>query len=418
MAFENLRKAAVTGMLLVLCSGCSGYHTVADSGDTYWRTKGGSRIPQEQFQPQFTTITPKLLLTQAGQNRAKNVSGVPAELLVDHAPSEYVIGPWDQLRVGVWNHPEFSFSGNLLGAAATTGGEETYVVQEDGTFFFPYVGTVQAAGKSVAEIRAELARKLSVYVEQPQIGVKVTGFRSKRVYVGGEVEEPGVVPLTTVPVSLLDAVNGRGGMTEGADRSRVELVRKGRVYRLDLSRISVGDQSRIRLRDQDAIQVPDARRNQVFVLGEVGEQSAVPMVDGRLMLSEALVGSGGIDLATANARGVYVIRGLGQEQDQSVSREQDEENERVSASLAAGLEIPSEQARRAVREGEATEPMRPEIYHLDAGQAAAMVLANGFSLRPWDIVYVSSTELTRWNRVISQIMPTVQSIRAMQLLAD
>ena len=54
---------------------------------------------------------------------------------------------------------------------------------------------VKAAGMNIAALRDILTQKLSTYIQNPQLDVRVVAFRSKRVYVVGEVKTPGLLPL-------------------------------------------------------------------------------------------------------------------------------------------------------------------------------------------------------------------------------
>ena len=73
-----------------------------------------------------------------------------------------------------------------------------------------------------------------MYIEKPQIDVNVAAFRSNKVFITGEVKEPGNLPVTNIPMTLLDAINQAGGFTEKADWNRVTLHRDGKNESLSM----------------------------------------------------------------------------------------------------------------------------------------------------------------------------------------
>ncbi|OXH82500.1 exopolysaccharide biosynthesis protein, partial [Burkholderia multivorans] len=83
-------------------------------------------------------------------------------------------------------------------------------VAADGTIYFPFVGRIRAAGKTVGQIRDELSSRLARYVKNPQIDVRVLSFRSQKVQVTGEVKQPGPLAVSDVPLTLVDAISRSG----------------------------------------------------------------------------------------------------------------------------------------------------------------------------------------------------------------
>lgn len=143
---------------------------------------------------------------------------------------DYQVGKGDVLLITVWNHPELTIPAGSMRNPIDAGNW----VHNDGTIFYPYVGKVKVEGLKVTEIRDILAKKLAKYIESPQVDVTVAGFRSQRVYVTGEVNKPGVLPVTNVPMTLIEAVSAAGGLNPEADWTNVTLTRNGQERQFNL----------------------------------------------------------------------------------------------------------------------------------------------------------------------------------------
>jgi polysaccharide export outer membrane protein len=272
----------------------------------------------------------------------------------------YRVAPFDVLNVIVWEHPELTIPAGEFRSPESTGN----TVGADGTVFYPYVGVVKVTGKTLPEIRALFVERLSRVIRNPQLDVRVVTFRGQKVQVTGEVLGPGAVPISDVPLRLQDAIALAKGFTPEADAANVTIARGGKVFPIDLQAFyDRGDVAQNwLLQDGDVVNVGDRRHNRVFVVGEVRVPAAKPMFRRRMSLADALTDSGWLDPIAANPARIYVIRGDFQ---------------------------------------------KPRIFKLDAESADALLLATQFPLRPLDVVYVATYELTRFNRVINQILPSV-----------
>jgi len=276
----------------------------------------------------------------------------------------YTVAPQDILRVTVWNHPELNNPSGVLNDL------QGRVVNNDGFFFYPYAGQVRAAGRTVREIRDELAKSLSAILVEPQVDVSVLTYRGKRAFVMGQVEKPGVVPITDVPLTITDLISQAGGLKTDADLKSASLMRNGKTIPVDLYALYYqGDISQnLRLESGDILTITENRYNKIFVLGEVTKPQSLVMPRGRLSLAEAVSDSGGFNPLTANAGQLYVIRsGPGD---------------------------------------------RPQIWHLNAAAPDALILADRFDLEARDIVYVDPAGVARFSRIVNNIIPTATVLRA------
>ena len=302
-------------------------------------------------------------LLRALEARRKNDVREIAEEFAE-VDQTYIIGRGDVLQITVWDHPELTIPAGSFRDAETSG----QLVGDDGYIFYPYVGMIKAAGMNIAALRDEVTRKLSDYIQNPQLDVRVVAFRSKRVNVVGEVTQPGMLAISDIPMTVADAISLSGGLTENAHKGGVNISRNGKVYEIDLKALyDYADSSQnLLLQHGDIVNVLDRSQQKVFVMGEVRNPGSVEIINGRLSLAAALGERGGVNQLSADPSGIFVVRGSNRE--------------------------------------------NPEIFQLDAGFATGMLLAERFEMQAQDVVFVDTAGISQWNRVISQLLPSISVI--------
>jgi len=160
--------------------------------------------------------------------------------------ADYVIGPGDILDISVWKDDALT---------------KLVAVLPDGKISFPLIGEVAAGGKTLAELREELEKKLSRYVPDINLSVVVTKINSMIVYVVGRVNNPGMFGLNT-NVTVLQALAMAGGLNPFAKRSKIKIFRETggqtRILSFDYDDVIKGEDlgQNIQLQRGDTVVVP------------------------------------------------------------------------------------------------------------------------------------------------------------------
>ncbi|MBQ2262501.1 MAG: polysaccharide biosynthesis/export family protein [Loktanella sp.] len=283
----------------------------------------------------------------------------------------YTVGPGDILSVIVFDHPELTLPAGPQRSAEESG----FQVASDGTITYPYIGSLQASGRSAGQIRSELSSRLADFIPNPQVEVRIAAFNSQAVVVSGAVEQPNRQPLTSVALTLIEAINAAGGFADVADQRIVSIQRGGRVFSIDVQGFLEGGiaQNNPILRNGDIVNVPRRRAEEAYLLGEVARPDVVDLSREPITLTQAITRRGGLQQPRANARGVLVFRADG-----DITR----------------------------------------VFQLDTSTPSGLLLGTRFVLEPRDIVYVLRSPLQRWNDTIVRLLPSVQAVRTVDDVAN
>jgi polysaccharide export outer membrane protein len=298
-------------------------------------------------------------------------------------------------------------------------------VQGDGSITIPAVGRVQVGGSTLSVAEDAIFSSLIDSQIDPSFSVEISEFNSQRISIGGMVRNPSIVKISLWPVYLNEALASVGGIeTADPEFSSVRIYRNGELYQIPMTDFNLNGQlQRLELLDGDSVFVDSefrldrakayfeqqirivelqnasresalaelnaevllkrselseernnfsnridlgaVDRDFVYLTGETSQQIRLPMPFGQqLSLADALFEAGGVAVATGNPSQIYVLRTVN---DQS-----------------------------------------PVIaWQLDGSNVVNMVLATRFELRPNDVVFVAEQPVTRWNRIIRQLTPSL-----------
>jgi polysaccharide export outer membrane protein len=364
--------------VLLLLSGCG---VLTAPGFDYAEPANRTSITLGQYvagdvnnppQGVVTRITPALVQAQQ-QAKPRDIPDPVKRLFAAAKP--YTIGPSDVISIVVYDHPELlPNAGAVISQQADPTGISSapgFIVGADGQVSFPFIGRVKIEGLTEIEASELIQQRISRFIKEPQVAVRISSFRSRRAYVEGEVRLPGTQIFTDVPMTLPEAINRAGGITAAGDRSFVTLTRENTTTIINLMQLQEFgiNPNQILLQSGDLVTVRNRDESKVFVMGEISRPSALAMRNGQLTLNEALGEAGGPSLVTANTSQIYVIRNTAQ----------------------AGS---------------------PAVFHLNAGNPTALALAETFPLRARDVVYIDPVPLVNWNRIVSLIVPSAAAVSA------
>ena len=208
----------------------------------------------------------------------------------------YELGAGDVVRITVFQNPDLA--------------TETRV-GEAGTLTFPLIGDVRVAGLTTTDAEKLISQRLREggFVQQAQVNMIVTQFRSVQVSVLGQVNRPGRYPVEGATYKLTDLLALAGGVTPlGGDTVTLVTKRSGREERREIDlpgMFSSGDLSEdIVVANGDLIYVP--RAPVFYIYGETQRPGQIHLERGMTVMQGIAAGGGPTPRGTE--RGVKVHR--------------------------------------------------------------------------------------------------------------
>jgi len=263
---------------------------------------------------------------------------------------EYQLGPGDEIVINLTETDDID--GN-------------YLIDPFGMIDLPYVGKINVKDLTSAEAQNILLNILKKFYKNPDLQIDIVAFNSSKVYVTGTVRNQLVIDMSDKPIRVLDALIRANVNTTGNDNlsSTSGIIRRdNRVYEIDLLNAIKGTDTKenFYLKKDDVIFI-DRNPNSILVFGEVTRPGSYFPYAGYSLTQ--LVSDSGINQLTADAKNIFVLR----------------------ESFDEELQI--------------------DVFKMNIKNPINLIAGRKFKLNKRDIVYIPASDLVKWNRVISLLLP-------------
>ncbi len=195
------------------------------------------------------------------------------------SPDRYVVGPQDTLSITVVGEPDMT---------------NKYRVDSDGSITLPYIGRQPAAGFTIADLQTKITTLLKDgYLQNPQVLIDVDQYKSRSVYVTGNVRAPGKVPMNGPTITLIEALALAGSPSaDASNQITVKHQRTGEVVSVNKKDLELGRAGYdIALEDGDVINVPAAQR---FYVSGMVRNTGYYVLDPGMTVEQAIALAGGL----------------------------------------------------------------------------------------------------------------------------
>lgn len=377
-----LRQAAALLMIALLAS-CTSLGAAGPSRSSVLNRTDAAEAAIEIVE--LTDSTAQRLATYRQSRSFAEVFGNPL-------PVGTTFGRGDTVEIAIWEAPPaVLFGAGSLDSRLPSGSSQNstniplQMVSDDGTVTVPFVGAVNLAGRTAAEVEREIVRRLVGRAHDPQVVVRLVSNFARNVTVIGEVRESRRVPLSASGERLLEAIAAAGGLSHPVDKSTVQLTRGSIVSIMPLDAVIADPAQNVRLLPEDVVTVLHQPFSFV-AMGAVNRTAEVEFEGGGITLAQALGRVGGLRDDRADIRGVFIFR--------------------MEAPEALAPEVAATARRTA-------DGRIPVIYRLDLGQPLSFFVAQDFAVRDDDVLYVTTaplSDLQRFLGVISNVAFSTISI--------
>lgn len=305
-------------------------------------------------------------------------------------PKVATLGPGDIVELSIWEAPPATLFGG--GGGGGTGGREAsnlrsgvsgthaavlpeQMVDADGYITVPFVGRIEAAGRTPAAVEAAIAAKLRGKAHEPEAILRVLRNASSTVTVVGEVATSTRMPVTAAGERLLDALAVTGGVRQPVHKMTLQLTRGEQTASLPLDQVIRDPRQNVPLQGGDVVTALFQPLS-FTALGSTGRNEEVNFEAQGISLAQALARVGGLNDARSDARGVFLFRF----EDPAVAGD-------VSASASAGT----------------LQAKVPVVYRVDLTDANSFFVMQNFAVNDKDILYVSNAPVAELQKFLNTV---------------
>ncbi len=263
---------------------------------------------------------------------------------------EYILGPADSISINLTDTDDL---------------DNTYLINQEGMIDLPFVGKVKLDGLTLNQAQNILIEVVKDFYKNPDLQINIEDFNSSKVYIVGAVRNQKTIKLDQKPIKLIEAAIEANFNPSAQDKlfgTKGFLRRDNDVYKINLANAFSGidEKENFYLKKNDVIFI-DRNSDAIHVFGEVSKPGVYfPNIG--YSLTE-LISTSGLNQVTANAKKVFVIR----------------------EKFDSFLEI--------------------DVFQLDITNPVNLVAGKKFMLQSKDIIFVPPTEIVKWNRTISLLLP-------------
>jgi polysaccharide export outer membrane protein len=311
-----------------------------------------------------------------------------SELFQETEVSGALIGNGDALDISLWEAPPAVLFGSaptgLLSASVAASqqmSQPAQVVDATGRITVPFAGSIQAAGRTPAQIEREIVARLQGKAHQPQAIVRVVRNQATNVNVVGDVSTSGRFPLSPKGERLLDVLASAGGAKNAVSKTMIQLTRGNRVASMPLEAVIQDPRQNVMVQADDVVTVY-YQPYSFTAMGATGSSSEQPFEATGITLSQALGRVGGLR-DRADIRGVFIFR--------------------LEDPAKLGAQLPP--SARLTPDGKL-----PIIYRLDLKDPGSFFVAQGFPMRNGDMLYVSNAPLADLQKFMNMVSSAAFSV--------